>query len=59
MQIAAEHILRTKEKLNRILAERCGKEPDQLRIDSDRNNWMSADEALNYGLIDKIIDHRG
>ncbi len=59
MQIAAEHILRTKEKLNRILAERCGKEPDQLRIDSDRNNWMSSDEALNYGLIDKIIDHRG
>ena len=59
MQIAAEHILRTKEKLNRILAERCGKEPDQLRIDSDRNNWMSADEALNYGLIDKMIDHRG
>ena len=59
MQIAAEHILRTKEKLNRILAERCGKEPDQLRIDSDRNNWMSADEAMNYGLIDKIIDHRG
>ena len=58
MQIAAEHILRTKEKLNRILAERCNKEPDQLRIDSDRNNWMSADEALNYGLIDKIIDHR-
>ena len=59
MQIAAEHILRTKEILNRILAERCGKEPDQLRIDSDRNNWMSADEAMNYGLIDKIIDHRG
>lgn len=58
MQIAAEHILRTKEKLNRILAERCGKEPDQLRIDSDRNNWMSAEEALNYGLIDKIIDRR-
>lgn len=58
MQIAAEHILRTKEKLNRILAERCDKEPDQLRIDSDRNNWMSADEAKEYGLIDKIINFR-
>ncbi len=58
LQIAAEHILRTKEKLNSILAEKCGKDTEQIRIDSDRNNWMSAEEALNYGLIDKTIISR-
>lgn len=58
MQIAAEHILRTKEKLNKILANQCDKDEEQVRIDSDRNNWMSAEDALKYGLIDKIITNR-
>ena len=58
MQIAAEHILRTKEKLNKILAKQCDKDEEQVRIDSDRNNWMSAEDALKYGLIDKIITNR-
>ncbi len=58
MQIAAEHILRTKEKLNKILAKQCDKDEEQVRIDSDRNNWMSAEDALRYGLIDKIITNR-
>jgi len=58
MQIAAEHILRTKEKINKILAKQCDKDEEQVRIDSDRNNWMSAEDALKYGLIDKIITNR-
>ena len=58
LQIAAEHILQTKEKLNRILAGNCGKEIEQVAADSDRNNWMNAGEALEYGLIDKVIISR-
>ena len=58
LQIAAEHILHTKEKLNRILANNCGKEISQIATDSDRNNWMNADEALEYGIIDKVISIR-
>ena len=58
LQIAAEHILHTKEKLNRILADNCGKEIEQIAADSDRNNWMNAGEALEYGLIDKVIVSR-
>ena len=58
LQIAAEHILHTKEKLNVILAGNCGKEIEQVAADSDRNNWMNAGEALEYGLIDKVITSR-
>lgn len=58
LQIAAEHILHTKEKLNRILAANCGKDIEQITVDSDRNNWMNADEAVSYGLIDKVITFR-
>ena len=58
LQIAAEHILHTKEKLNRILAGNCGKDIVQIAADSDRNNWMTSDEALEYGLIDKVITSR-
>lgn len=58
LQIAAEHILHTKEKLNRILAANCGKDIKQIAADSDRNNWMNATEALEYGLIDKVIESR-
>ncbi len=58
LQIAAEHILKTKEKLNSILSEKCGKDKEQIRIDSDRNNWMTAKEACDYGLIDKMITSR-
>ncbi|MCR4791150.1 MAG: ATP-dependent Clp protease proteolytic subunit [Lachnospiraceae bacterium] len=55
LQIAAEHILHTRQKLNRIMAGNCGKDEEQIASDSDRNNWMNAAEALKYGLIDKII----
>lgn len=55
IKIAAEHILKTKDKLNRILAEHTGKTEAQIEKDSDRDNFMSTEEALKYGLIDKII----
>ena len=58
IKIHAEHILRTKAKLNRILAENCGKDIATLVRDTDRDNFMSADEARAYGLIDKVFIRR-
>jgi len=58
MQIAAEHILKTKKNLNQILASNCGKTIEQIAADCDRNNWMTAQEAADYGLIDKVINKR-
>ena len=55
IQIAAEHILKTKKKLNSILAENCGKPLDVVMADTERDNWMTAEEAKAYGLIDEII----
>ncbi len=55
IEIAANHILRTKKKLNEILAKHTGKSLAQVTKDSDRDNWMTAQEALDYGLVDKII----
>lgn len=52
--IQAEHILKTKAKLNRILAENTGKDISIIEKDTDRDNYMSAEDALNYGIIDKI-----
>lgn len=58
IKIQAEHILRTKAKLNKILAENTGKELSVIEKDTDRDNYMSADEALEYGLIDKVFTRR-
>ena len=58
IQIATEHLLRTKRRLNDILAQNTGKTPEQIAADCDRNNWMTAEEALEYGLIDSIISKR-
>ena len=58
IEIAAKHILQTKEKLNKILSERTGQPYEQIVKDTERDNWMTAEEALKYGLIDNIIDHR-
>ena len=58
IQIAAEHIMRTKEKMNKILAQNTGKDIEVVRADCDRDNWMTAEEALEYGLIDRVIDKR-
>ena len=59
IQIQAEHILRTKKRLNEILAANSGKPIEQVERDSDRDNFMTAQEALDYGLIDSIIKDRG
>lgn len=58
IEIAAKHILRTKENLNRILAENTGKPIEVIARDTDRDNFMSANEAMEYGLIDKVITKR-
>ncbi|MBR6321264.1 MAG: ATP-dependent Clp endopeptidase proteolytic subunit ClpP [Lachnospiraceae bacterium] len=58
MQIAAQHIQRTKEKLNSILAENTGKSIEQVERDCERDHFMSAEEAREYGLIDKVIYKR-
>ena len=56
--IAADHIQRTKQRLNRILSENTGKPIEQVAIDTERDNWLTAEEAVNYGLADKIIEKR-
>ncbi len=58
IEIAAKHILQTKEKLNKILADNCGKTVEELAKDTDRDNWLTAQQALEYGLVDKVIDKR-
>ena len=58
IKIAAEHILKTKRKLNEILALNSGKPLAQIEKDTDRDNYLSANEALEYGLIDKVFVKR-
>ena len=58
IKIHAEHILKTKDKLNRILAANTGKPLEVIERDTDRDNFLSADEALAYGLIDRVYDKR-
>ena len=58
IKIHAEWILKTREKLNRILSENTGQDLSRIEKDTDRDNFMSADEALNYGLVDHISKSR-
>lgn len=58
IQIAAEHILRTRQNLNKILSENTGQPLDVIRIDTERDNFMTAEEAKAYGLIDEVISRR-
>ncbi len=58
IEIAAQHILRTKQKLNRILAENTGKEIEVVTADTERDNWLTAEEACAYGLVDKVLYKR-
>ncbi|MDE6913289.1 MAG: ATP-dependent Clp endopeptidase proteolytic subunit ClpP [Lachnospiraceae bacterium] len=58
IEIAAKHILRTKQKLNTILAENCGQPYDIIAADTERDNWKTAEEAMQYGLIDRVIVDR-
>ena len=53
--INAKHILRTKDTLNKILAQNTNRKPDQVEKDSDRDYWMTSDEAKKYGIVDEII----
>ncbi|GMK39252.1 ATP-dependent Clp protease proteolytic subunit [Paenibacillus sp. CCS19] len=56
IEIRARRILKTRDKLNRIMAERTGQSFETIERDTDRDNFMSAEEARQYGLIDKVID---
>ena len=56
--IAAEHIKNTKNRLNTILSQRTGKSIEQIEADTDRDNWLSAQEALEYGIVDKILESK-
>ena len=58
VEIAAKNLVKKKEQLNKILADNCGKDFETLVKDTDRDNWMSAQEALEYGLVDKVIEKR-
>ena len=58
IKIAAEHILRTRQKLNSILSQNSGRPVSEIERDTDRDNYLSAQEALEYGLIDKVFFKR-
>ncbi len=58
LQIVSEQMRKTRQRLNRILAENTGRTEDEIAADTERDNYMSAREALDYGLIDRIIDRR-
>ena len=58
IKIVADHIIRTREKLNRILSEQTGQSIETIERDTDRDNYLSADEACAYGLIDKVISKK-
>ena len=58
IKIHADHMVRTREKLNKILSERTGQTLETIEKDTERDNYMTAEEALEYGLIDGILDRR-
>ena len=58
IKIVAENILRTRDKLNKILAENTGKPLEVIEVDTERDNYMTAEEAVAYGLVDQVIEKR-
>ncbi|MCR5031815.1 MAG: ATP-dependent Clp protease proteolytic subunit [Lachnospiraceae bacterium] len=58
VEITTRHLLKTKEKLNRILSQNSGKPYEQVCADTERDNWLDAQMALEYGLIDKVVEKR-
>lgn len=58
IKIHSDHLVRTREKLNKILAANTGKSIEQINIDTERDNYLTAEQAMEYGLIDKVIAHR-
>lgn len=59
IEIAANHILKTREKLNRILAERTGQSIEKIQQDTDRDNFLTAEEGKEYGLVDEVMEPEG
>jgi len=59
MQIHTDHIIRTRKKLNQILSDCTGKPIEVIEKDTDRDNFLTAEQALEYGLIDRVMAHRG
>ena len=58
IKIHADHMVKTRERLNRILSEKTGKPLEQIELDTERDNFMIAEQALEYGLIDEILEHK-
>ena len=58
IKIHADHMVKTREKLNKILSEKTGQSLEQIEKDTERDHYMTAEEALKYGLIDEILDYR-
>ena len=58
IKIHAEHILRTRDNLNRILADNTGRPLEEIERDTERDNFMTAEQALAYGLIDRVVSRR-
>ena len=58
IKIHSDHLLRTRQKMNELLAQNTGKPIEQVQADTERDNYMTAQEALEYGLIDKVIEKR-
>ena len=58
IEIAARHIQQTKERLNRILAQNTGRPYEEIAADTERDNWKTAEEAMAYGLIDRVVSNR-
>lgn len=58
IQITAEHIIKTKERMNRMLAEFTGQDIETIKNDTERDNWLTAEQAVEYGLVDKVIASR-
>ncbi len=58
IKIHSDHLVRTRQKMNEILAKNTGKPIEQIQIDTERDNYMYANEAMEYGLIDKVIEKR-
>ena len=58
IKIQADHIVYIRNRMNRMLSELTGQPLDVIERDTDRDNWMSADDAVRYGLVDKVVEHR-
>ena len=58
IKIHAEHIVRIRERMNRILASQTGKTYEEICRDTERDNFLTAEEAMAYGLVDKVVERR-